>query len=465
MASIEKRKTKKGMTYRITVYTGKHDLQGKPVRHRTVYKAEPWLTERQADKNARTYADKFEELLHHGFRVDETVTIREWVDHVLSVKETAGRKKKTISGYRRYAVRVNDAFGNLSVREIHAYDIEAFFEKLTTEKCATAERAIARKEIDWQKLLCQESLSKSELARRAGVSESTVASAISGARIYASKAKSIAEVLQYATEELFTFEAATQTLSARTIEGYYRFLSVIFSAAEREGVITVNPMKHIEPPTFERQEAEVLQPEDLQRVYEAIEQEPLDKKCMIHLLLVTGCRRGELAGLRWSRVIWDEQAVKIDRTIQYTVENGVYEDTTKTRQNRIIRLPHETMALLRELQIWQQHNSYSANPNYKNSDNLFRRRDGGIINPDTISGYVRRFQIKYNLSQIYPHLFRHTMASILYYSGSDPVSISKRLGHAQVSTTQNIYSHLIQQADIDSAEHIADAIFRGKKTK
>ena len=53
--------------------------------------------------------------------------------------------------------------------------------------------------------------------------------------------------------------------------------------------------------------------------------------------------------------------------------------------------------------------------------------------------------------------------SVLYFSGADPVSISKRLGHAQVSTTQNIYSHLIEQADTQSAERIADAIFRREK--
>ena len=52
---------------------------------------------------------------------------------------------------------------------------------------------------------------------------------------------------------------------------------------------------------------------------------------------------------------------------------------------------------------------------------------------------------------------------MLYFSGADPVSISKRLGHAQVSTTQNIYSHLIEQADTQSAERIADAIFRTEK--
>lgn len=57
----------------------------------------------------------------------------------------------------------------------------------------------------------------------------------------------------------------------------------------------------------------------------------------------------------------------------------------------------------------------------------------------------------------------HTMASILYFSGMDTVSISGRLGHAKPSTTSDLYSHIIKEADERSAECIADAIFRNKQ--
>lgn len=79
------------------------------------------------------------------------------------------------------------------------------------------------------------------------------------------------------------------------------------------------------------------------------------------------------------------------------------------------------------------------------------------------SEYLQRFEEKYNLPHIHAHKFRHSMASVLYFSGTDPVCISKRLGHAQVSTTQDIYSHLIKQADTASAERISDAIFRSDR--
>ena len=61
---------------------------------------------------------------------------------------------------------------------------------------------------------------------------------------------------------------------------------------------------------------------------------------------------------------------------------------------------------------------------------------------------------------INPHAFRHTMASMLYFNGVDSVSISKRLGHAQVSTTANIYAHVMEEADQRNADILADVFLK-----
>ena len=57
-------------------------------------------------------------------------------------------------------------------------------------------------------------------------------------------------------------------------------------------------------------------------------------------------------------------------------------------------------------------------------------------------------------------LYSGTMASMLYYNGVDSVSISKRLGHAQVSTTSNIYAHVIESADRKNAEILSDIFLK-----
>lgn len=71
-----------------------------------------------------------------------------------------------------------------------------------------------------------------------------------------------------------------------------------------------------------------------------------------------------------------------------------------------------------------------------------------------------KFSKKYNLPHINAHAFRHTMASMLYFNGVDSVSISKRLGHAQVSTTANIYAHIIEEADQRNADILSDIFLK-----
>ena len=87
------------------------------------------------------------------------------------------------------------------------------------------------------------------------------------------------------------------------------------------------------------------------------------------------------------------------------------------------------------------------------------------MHPDSLTGWLAKFSKKYDLPHIHPHKFRHTMASLLFYNKVDSIAISKRLGHAKVSTTTDIYSHIIKQADEEASECIVDAILRSPKEK
>ena len=65
------------------------------------------------------------------------------------------------------------------------------------------------------------------------------------------------------------------------------------------------------------------------------------------------------------------------------------------------------------------------------------------MNPTSITAWLRKFSMRRGLPHINPHAFRHSVASILISAGTDIVTVSKQLGHAQVSTTGDIYSHVI----------------------
>lgn len=79
--------------------------------------------------------------------------------------------------------------------------------------------------------------------------------------------------------------------------------------------------------------------------------------------------------------------------------------------------------------------------------------------PGNITKWFKRFEKKYNLSDVHPHKFRHTQASILLYNGVDEITVSKRLGHASPQTTTQIYSHIIKDADSRASDCVADVLY------
>ena len=82
------------------------------------------------------------------------------------------------------------------------------------------------------------------------------------------------------------------------------------------------------------------------------------------------------------------------------------------------------------------------------------------MHPDSITSWLSKFSKRHGLPHINPHAFRHTMVSMLYFNGMDSISISKRLGHAQVSTTADIYAHVIAEADQKSADILSDIFLK-----
>ena len=99
------------------------------------------------------------------------------------------------------------------------------------------------------------------------------------------------------------------------------------------------------------------------------------------------------------------------------------------------KLPQETMALLKKYKEWYDEQAQIWGSLWKNTGFVFVQEDGSPMDPSSLTNYCGTFSKKYGLPHINPHAFRHTMVSLLYYNGVDPITISKRLGHSKVSTT------------------------------
>ena len=250
-------------------------------------------------------------------------------------------------------------------------------------------------------------------------------------------------------------------LSAKTILEHHRLISTVLDQAEKEGLVPFNVAAKATLPKITRKEVNYFQPEQVAAIRDALDEEPPKWKMLTHLLLITGARRGEVLGLKWSSVDFVGNRVHVCNNILYSPDIGVYEDTPKTAtSDRWITLPHETMRLLRQYQIWQNTERLRLGEYYQNQDFLFAQDNGNPIHPDSVTDWLSKFSKRHGLPHINPHAFRHTMASMLYFSGVDSVSISKRLGHAQVSTTANIYAHVMEAADQKTADILADVFLK-----
>ena len=89
--------------------------------------------------------------------------------------------------------------------------------------------------------------------------------------------------------------------------------------------------------------------------------------------------------------------------------------------------------------------------------------DGQPMHPDSPTDWLAKFSKRHNLPPIHPHKFRHTQASLLISEGVDILTVSKRLGHAKVSTTLDIYSHVLAKSDEKASDTLDDLIYNNKK--
>lgn len=144
-------------------------------------------------------------------------------------------------------------------------------------------------------------------------------------------------------------------------------------------------------------------------------------------------------------------------------ERGIYETSTKTGNVRFVNIPVETVALLKRYRASQAELQLANGDCWQDTGYLFTQDDGRPMNPTSITAWLNKFSRRRGLRHIHPHSFRHSVASVLIVSGVDIVTVSKQLGHAQVSTTGDVYAHVIEEAKAQATECIADVMLRRKK--
>lgn len=190
---------------------------------------------------------------------------------------------------------------------------------------------------------------------------------------------------------------------------------------------------------------------------------------MVVLALATGLRRGELLGLEWKDVNFENNVIEVRQTSQYLPEKGTFTKEPKTEESaRVIAVPASVMELLRQHKAEQAQEKLKAGDFWHDTNRLFTTWDGRPMHPDTISKWFSKFLRKHGLPPIYFHALRHTSATLLIAEGISLKNVSTRLGHTDISTTGNIYAHALRSVDQEAAEKLDNILSKsgtGKKSK
>lgn len=464
MANITPIKNKDGTTsYRIRVYKGR-DAAGKPLKPYTmIYKPAAKMTEKQIKKELEKQAVLFEEQCKKGYVSQNKQTFEQYSAYVLDLKKRNGLKETTYTRYKELLKRINAGIGYLKITEIRPQHLNSLYEQLASKGIRLTPNK-AKSKADIKAIIKQQALTQEEFCSKADISIRTLQSLVKGNYILAESANKIADALDMTVNDLFVFNDTQKPLSNKTILEHHRLISTILEQAEKEMLILFNPAHRATPPKSVRPEVNYFQVDDIQRINECLINEPIKWRLFVHLLMITGCRRGEIAGLQWKNIDFDKRKINIIGNLIYTKDKGVFLDTPKTKNSvRCISVPDETISLIKDYKLWQIEQIMLLGSKWQRTDFVFCKDNGLPINPQSITAYLNKFSKKYDLPHINPHAFRHTMASVLNEQGIDIVTISKRLGHSKVSTTMDIYSHIMQKADENASDCIASVFLNSKK--
>jgi len=214
------------------------------------------------------------------------------------------------------------------------------------------------------------------------------------------------------------------------------------------------------PPPLRPADVESPPSEDVEKLVAAgYESTDPTSGVLLYLAAVTGARRGELCGLRWSDVNWESGTLTIARSAD---DKGVKLGqpasikATKTYKVRVIPLDEVTLDELRRHREW-----LSEMPRRNTSDDtyIFSEGNGCVrpMRPDHAS-YVCENAAKSAGISIHFHQLRHYMASQAIGAGFDPVAVAHRLGHSNPSTTLKIYAKALPAQSQQIAASVAGTV-------
>ncbi len=264
----------------------------------------------------------------------------------------------------------------------------------------------------------------------------------------------------------FTRALNQKGLATRTSQYSYSVLRRALQFAVDWKYIPINPASSRMRAAKRRQTKELskirfLTPEDARKFLEAVRGDRYE--ALYVLAITTGMRQGEMLGLEWPDLNLDDGRLTIFRSLHRTKRRRDEKDPEpwfelrhpKTPgSRRTIDIPLVTVAALRAHHERQHQQRLLAGSLWKEQRLVFTTRKGTPVDTTNVLHRYHLLLEQAGLPKMRFYDLRHTHASLLISEGVHPKKIAERLGHASIQLTMDLYGHLFEGSDKESAERM-----------
>ena len=236
-------------------------------------------------------------------------------------------------------------------------------------------------------------------------------------------------------------------LANATVRSVHMLLHEAMDGAVKEGLIPCNPTEATTIPKNIITEKTILLESQVETFIKALEKDEIWHD-FFYTTILTGLRRGEVCGLKWTDFDEEHGTLHVQRSVRYTKGFYVAGETKTSEGNRIIVLPASVVELLQERKKKEPSEWIFPKPFYPEHP----------MNPSSAYTQLKRILKEAGLPDMRFHDLRHTFATHAASNGIDPKTLASILGHTKASFTLDRYTHVTTDMQKQASGIVANYI-------
>ena len=245
---------------------------------------------------------------------------------------------------------------------------------------------------------------------------------------------------------------------------FINYMNKVFKYAINIGLTSDNPTLNLlipKPQIKTEKKLKLYTKEQLELFLNEVSQEqnPYFKNrdyTLFRLLAFSGCRIGEILALTWDNINFKTHEMAIKKTVARSDKYYISETPKTKKSNRIIYLDEKT---IKQLKFWKlEQRKYLFQLGFTKANYLFTNDENNFTINQSVAERYNIYRERAGLPYIGLHGFRHTHASMLYEAGADHKEVQERMGHANIKTTMDTYTHITNSKKEETTQKLTNYI-------